>query len=104
MIIEVLDGYELRCTDGMNWQVFQLRQREKRGSDKKRTGIYEEEWVGLPSFHGTVDAGICWIVDNVPKSAKNREARKSLSAYLEDLKKINAQIARSAKTIAKSSD
>ena len=97
MIIEVTDGYELRCIDGMNWQVFHLKSVEKKDESRKKTGVFEEQWVGLPSYHGSISAGIDWIINHMPKNAKNREERKNLQQFLADLKKITGKLERLAK-------
>lgn len=99
MIVEVIDGYELRSSDGMNWQVFQYRELKPRGKYKDRAE--DSGWVALPSYHATVPAGVQWIADHIPKSAKNRDARKTLDQFLEDYAKIKTSITKSANKMAK---
>lgn len=101
MIIEVIDGYELRSSDGMNWQVFEYRKVERREKGNKRTGQIDYEWVGLPSYHGSIAAGIEWISDYIPKSSKNRGRRATLAQFLEDYGKIKTGITKSANKMAK---
>ena len=97
MIVEVISGYELRCTDGANWQVFQLKERRKRDENKKLSDTVEEEWVGLQSYHASVESGVMWILGHVPKNAKNRDERKNLDEFLESMKKIKSSISRTIK-------
>lgn len=102
MIIEVLNGlYELRSSDGMNWQVFEWREIERREKGNKRTGQVDHGWVGLPSYHGTVESGIKWIADYIPKSPKNRGRRATLEQFLDDYGKIKTGITKAANKMAK---
>lgn len=99
MIIEVIDGYELRSTDGLNWQVYHFKEFEHRGKNKDRDG--ESGWVALPSYHASVQAGVHWICEHIPKNAKNRDARKTLDQFLEDYGKMKTSITKAANKMAK---
>ena len=96
MIIEVTDEYELRCTDGINWQVFKFKERKTRGEDRKYTGESEKQWVALPSYHGSIESGVSWIINDMPKK-KTLNQRKTLEQYIKDMKTLERRITKKIK-------
>lgn len=92
-IVEVTDIYQLRCSDRMNWQVFKLKGVKKRGEDGKASGKVEKQWVGLPSFHGTVSSGVMWILKDMSKSSKKDKV--TLNEFLEEMNKVSNKVIRS---------
>lgn len=100
MIIDVIDGFQVRCLDKMNWQVYERCEVKKRGEDKTYTGETAEEWVALPSYHRSVGDAVLWIAGYIPK-ARYRKFKGTLDDFLKAMDDVAARIERSAKKINK---
>lgn len=98
MIVDVTKNYQLRCIDGLNWQVYQYREVEIR-ENKKPTGKKKMEWVPLQSYHGTVESGVKSIAKNYLKGDEFKNDRVSLKEFISSLEKVKREIGKYAKSI-----
>ena len=92
MDVKVLDDYEVRAVDSLNWQVYQHK--EVKGRDGARV-----EWVALPAFFRDLESAIDWIAKRVPKA--DRKGRSDLDGFLAEYRAVCGEIARHARRFEK---
>ena len=100
MIVDVIDGFQVRCVDKMNWQVYQRCQVKKRNDDKSYSGITEEEWVPLASYHRSLEDAVVWIASYIPKN-KYKGFKMTLDGFLKEMEDISNKIEKSARKMGK---
>ncbi len=93
MIVDVTEYYQLRCNDGINWQVYYFKHIDpKKGRRPKNVDAEmnekEQKWVPLPSYHRSVESGVKWILLNLPKDQKYKKEKVTLKGFLTELNKI----------------
>ena len=94
MIIDVIENYQLRCTDGMNWQVYYFKHIDQEKAKRRRKNVeaemkeMDQKWVPLPSYHRSVESGVKWILLNMPKNDKYRKNKMTLKSFLVELDNI----------------
>ncbi len=92
--IRVLDTYEVRRMDALNWRVWQ----HKELTSGKRKG--ERDWVGLDSYHTSLASAVGWIAENAA-----RETYAKVDADLEGalciMREIEQDIAKHARKFEK---
>ena len=93
MTIDVVDGFQVRCVDKMNWQVYEL----KRIDDN---GVMKEKWMPLPSYHRSVEDAVIWIAGYIPKE-KYKGFKTTLDGFLKEMDGISNKIEKSARKLGK---
>lgn len=91
MEIILTHNYKIRRTDPLNWQLYELRDVEKRtGRRGKKTGAKEREWVALGIYPRDVESACFYVLDK--NSEWNKDERITLEDAIERLQAIAADV------------
>lgn len=93
MIVDVVDGFQVRCVDKMNWQVYELKHIDN-------DSVTEEKWVPLASYHRSVEDAVTWIAGYIPKK-KYKGFKTTLDGFLKEMDDISNKIEKSARKLGK---
>ena len=88
-VITVLDDFEIRLMDTLNWRVWQHKELE----GGKRKG--EKDWVALDSYHSTVKSAVEWVSKHASRTLDDGE-RAGLEEAIGKLGEIERDIAKHA--------
>jgi len=92
--IRVLETYEVRRMDSLNWRVWQYK--VLKGGERKG----ESDWVPLDSYHGTLASAIEWIAKNAPKEL-HADVETDLKGAIELIREIERDMAEHAREFTK---
>ena len=85
MDIRITDGYELRPIDSLNWQLFELREVNKKDGSKS------VEWVATGNYFSRLDGAVEFVMRHLLKK-NQKQAVVTLADALDELRGIAAEI------------
>lgn len=94
MRIELIDGFELRPMNSMNWQVYEFRK------VVKKNGTVAEQWVGLESYHNTVRSALMWLLEYIPRT-RYKAVQANVAGYIDELRWLLADVEAAASRLEK---
>lgn len=94
--VRLLDDFELRCNDSMNWQLWQRRE-----SFDRETGERREAWAFTGSHHRTVGGAIMWLLEKLPKTRLQGREGMELAEYASWFEGLERQLLAAARKASK---